>query len=41
MSTHKICFYGILEKIILELSSNTPPYQVLCINLKYIVVELL
>ena len=28
MSTHNICFHGKLEKIILELSSNTPPYQV-------------
>ena len=28
MSTHKICFYGELEKIIRELSSNTHPYQV-------------
>ena len=27
MSTHNICFYGELEKIIPELSSNTP-YQV-------------
>ena len=25
MSTHNICFYGELEKIIPELSSNTPP----------------
>ena len=24
---HNICFYGELEKIIPELSSNTPPYQ--------------
>ena len=31
MGTHNICFYGELEKIILELSSNTPPYQVPCI----------
>ena len=31
MSTHNICFYGELEKIIPELSSNTPPYQVPCI----------
>ena len=30
MSTHNICFHGKLEKIILELSSNTPPYQVSC-----------
>ena len=30
MSTHNICFNGELEKIILELSSNTPPYQVSC-----------
>ena len=30
MSTHNICFYGELEKIIPELSSNTPPYQVSC-----------
>ena len=29
MSTHNICFYGELEKIIPELSSNMPPYQVL------------
>ena len=25
MSTHSICFYGKLEKIITEISSNTPP----------------
>ena len=31
MSTHNICFYGEIRKIILELSSNTPPYQVPCI----------
>ena len=31
MSTHNICFYGKLEKIIPELSLNTPPYQVPCI----------
>ena len=30
MSTHNVCFYGELEKIIPELSSNTPPYQVSC-----------
>ena len=30
MSTHNICFHEKLEKIILELSSNTPPYQVSC-----------
>ena len=30
MSTHNICFYGELEKIILELSSYTPPYQAPC-----------
>ena len=30
MSTHYIYFYGELETIILELSSNTPPYQVSC-----------
>ena len=30
MSTHNICFYGEIEKIIPELSSNTPPYQVPC-----------
>ena len=35
MSTHNICFYGELEKIIQELSSNTPPYQVLCVLYKY------
>ena len=29
MNTHNICFYGDLEKIIPEISSNTPPYQVL------------
>ena len=28
MSTHNIGFYGELEKIIPELSLNTPPYQV-------------
>ena len=27
MSTHNICFYGEIRKIIPELSSNTPPYQ--------------
>ena len=32
MSTHNICFHGKLEKIIPELSSNTPPYQVSCFN---------
>ena len=29
MSTHNICFYGEIEKIIQELSSNTPPQHVL------------
>ena len=28
MSTHNICFYGEIRKIIQELSLNTPPYQV-------------
>ena len=32
MSTHNIGFYGELKKIIPELSSNTPPYQVLCLR---------
>ena len=32
MSTHNICFYGEIRKIIPELSPNTP-YQVLCIIL--------
>ena len=27
MSTHKVCFYGEIRKIIPELSSNTPPYN--------------
>ena len=31
MSTHNICFYGEMDKIIQELSPNTPPYQVLCV----------
>ena len=31
MSTHNIYFYGEIRKIIPELSSNTPPYQVSCI----------
>ena len=30
MSTHNICFHGELEKIIPELSPNTPPEQVPC-----------
>ena len=30
MSTHNICFYGELEKIIPEQSSNTFPSHVLC-----------
>ena len=30
MDTHNICLYGELEEIILELSSNTPPQQLLC-----------
>ena len=30
MSTHNICFYGKLEKIIPELSLNAPLYQVPC-----------
>ena len=32
MSTHNICFYAELEKIIPELSSNTPPQQVLSLT---------
>ena len=28
MSAHNICFYGVLEKIIPELSPATPPLQV-------------
>ena len=30
MSTHDICFYGELEKIIPKLSSYTAPQQVFC-----------
>ena len=32
MSTHNICFYGEVGKIILEVSLDTPPSQVLCIS---------
>ena len=35
MSTHNICFYGEIRKIIPELSSDTPPLQVLCPKLCY------
>ena len=35
MCTHNICFYGELEKIVLELSSSTFPEQVHCWWLKF------
>ena len=31
MSTHNICFYGEIRKIIPELSPNAPPLQFLCL----------
>ena len=41
MSTHNICLYGEREKIILELSSNTPPYQVSCVSLYIDAIDVL
>ena len=35
MSTHNICFYGELEKIIPDLSPNTPFSTLLLLNMTY------
>ena len=36
MSTHNICFYGEIRKIIPELSPNTPPEQFLCFSFAFL-----